>query len=57
MHNFYVWKSVDCYFLYKLYRDIVRFFQEHKNSRFSKGWTVLTETIVLAADEKTVLDY
>ena len=43
----YIWKSVDCYFLNKVYRDILRFLLVHRNSIFIEGRTLLTETIVL----------
>ena len=48
MHNFsYMKKSVDCYFVNKVYTDILRFLWVHRNSKFIEGWTLLTETIVL----------
>ena len=42
-------RSLLCVFLFscKVYRDILKFFKVHMNSRFSEGWIVLTETIVL----------
>ena len=42
-------------FLDKVYRDILRFLEVHRNSRNIEGWTVLTETIVLNVHRRTYL--